>query len=132
MQIGSGTPSGLELKLVSRLQRMRIRLGHPIALKALDQSHWQIMLEGAGLPRELVDNGPSAGVCSVCDCICLLPLLGEPYETCGPRFDSIPPARLTTSAPRIKKLFFSAPSNRPIDLVGPGSDRTTLEQLQHK
>jgi len=51
MQIGSGTPSGLELKLVSRLHRMRIRLGHPIALKALDQSHWQIMLDGKSQNR---------------------------------------------------------------------------------
>ena len=129
MQTGSRTPHGLGLMVGGRLHRMRMRFGHPTALKALELL---IMPGPVGLPRELVDNGPSASVCSVCDCICLLPLLGEPYETCGPRFDSIPPARLTTSAPRIKKLFFSAPSNRPIDLVGPGSDRTTLEQLQHK
>jgi hypothetical protein len=34
---------------------MRMNFGHPIALKALDQRHWQIMLEGAELLRELVN-----------------------------------------------------------------------------
>jgi len=52
---GSRTPYGLGLKLVSRLHRMRMRFLHSIAPKALDQKHWQIMPEGAGLPRELVD-----------------------------------------------------------------------------
>jgi len=37
-----------------RLNRLRMRLGQPTALKALDQIHWQIMLEGARLLRELV------------------------------------------------------------------------------
>ena len=55
MQRGSRTPYGLGLKLVSRLHRMRMRFWHFIALKALDRKHWQIMPEGAGLPRELVD-----------------------------------------------------------------------------
>ena len=38
-----------------RLHRLRMRFGHPIALKALDQNHWQIIPESAGLLRELVD-----------------------------------------------------------------------------
>jgi hypothetical protein len=55
VQDGSRTPSGLRLKLVSHLHRMRTRFGHPIALKALDQKHGQIVSQTAGLPRELVD-----------------------------------------------------------------------------
>ena len=55
MLIGSRTPYGLGLMMGGRLHRMRMNFGHPIALKALDQSHWQIMLEEAGLLRELVD-----------------------------------------------------------------------------
>ena len=38
----------------SRLHRMRMRFGHSIALKALDQNNWQNILEGAGVLRELV------------------------------------------------------------------------------
>ena len=41
--------------MVSRLHRLRMRFGHPIALKALDQNHWQIIPESAELLRELVD-----------------------------------------------------------------------------
>ena len=52
---GSRTAYRSGLKLVSRLHRMRMRLWHSIALKALDKKHWQIMPEGAGLLRELVD-----------------------------------------------------------------------------
>ena len=55
MQTGSRTPHGLGLMVGGRLHRLRMRFGHSIALKALDQRHWQIMLEGAGLLRELVD-----------------------------------------------------------------------------
>ena len=42
------------LMVGSRLHRVRMRFGHSIALEALNQKHWQIMPEGAGLPRELV------------------------------------------------------------------------------
>ena len=55
MQEGSGTRYGLGLMVGRRLHRMRMRFGHSIALKALDQIHWQIMPEGAGLQRELID-----------------------------------------------------------------------------
>ena len=53
--IGSRTPYGLGVMVGRRLHRVRMRFGHPIALKALDQRHWQIMLEGAELLRELVN-----------------------------------------------------------------------------
>ena len=53
--IGSRTPHGLGLMVRVRLHRLRMRFGHPIALKALDQNHWQIIPESAGLLRELVD-----------------------------------------------------------------------------
>ena len=54
MQIGSRTPYGVGLMVGSRLHRMRMRFGHSIALKALDQKNWQNILEGAGVLRELV------------------------------------------------------------------------------
>ena len=71
----------------------------------------------------------SAHVYGVGDCARLVPTLNDPRETCGPRIDPIPPARLTASAPRIKKLFFSPPNKCPIDPFGPVSSRTTLKQL---
>ena len=43
MQAGSRTPYELGLMVGSRLHRMRMRFGHPIAPKALDQNHWQII-----------------------------------------------------------------------------------------
>ena len=55
MLIGSRTPYGLGLMVGRRLHRMRMRFGHSIALKALDQRHWHFMLQGAGLLRELAD-----------------------------------------------------------------------------
>ena len=36
MQIGSRTPYGLGLMVGGRLQRLRMRFGHPIALKGLE------------------------------------------------------------------------------------------------
>ena len=68
-------------------------------------------------------------VCGTGDCTRLAPTLSDPRETSGPRIDRIPLARLTTSAPRIKKLFFSPSSKRSIDLFGPVSNRTILKQL---
>ena len=62
--IGSRTAYGLGLVVGRRLHRMRMNFGHPIALKALDQRHWQIMLEGAELLRELV-NMTQAPACAV-------------------------------------------------------------------
>jgi len=51
--IGSRTPYGLGLMVGVRLHRLRMRFGHPIAIKALDQNHWQMIPESAGLLREL-------------------------------------------------------------------------------
>ena len=38
-----------------RLHRLRMRFGHPIALKGLELQLWLIMPKGAGLLRELAD-----------------------------------------------------------------------------
>ena len=72
---------------------------------------------------------PSTGVGGVGDCTRLVPTLSDPGETSRPRIDSIPPLRLTASAPRIKKLFSLPPINRPIELFGPLSNRTILKRL---
>jgi hypothetical protein len=53
MQIGSRTPCGLGLMVGGRLHRLRMRFGHPIALKGLSKTLAH-QLEGAGLLRELV------------------------------------------------------------------------------
>ena len=103
--IGSRARQGLGLMLGSRLHRMRMRLGHPIALRALELIHWVFMLKLSGL---------SASVSSVGDCARLVPTLSDPGETAGPRIDRIPPTRLTTSAPRIKKLLFCPPISVPL------------------
>ena len=42
--IGSRTPHGLGLIVSRRLYRIRMRFGHPIALKALELICWVIML----------------------------------------------------------------------------------------
>jgi hypothetical protein len=54
--IGSRTPYGLGLKLVSRLHRMRRSLGQSIALNALDLQNWLFMLQLSGLRIELADS----------------------------------------------------------------------------
>ena len=61
MLIGSRTPYGLGLMVVSLLHRMRMRFGHPIALKALDLWHSLNMPNSAGLLRELVDVTQAPG-----------------------------------------------------------------------
>jgi len=63
---GSRTPSGLGLKLVSHLHRMRTRFEHPIALKALDLQH---VPDHASVSwtAERIGNlyDPSASVCGL-------------------------------------------------------------------
>ena len=54
--IGSRTPYGLGLKLVSRLHRMRRSLGQSIALNALDLQNWLFMLQLSRLRIELADS----------------------------------------------------------------------------
>jgi len=88
---------------------MRMRFGHSIALKALDQKHWQIMLGGAGLLRELVYMIQAAAHVVKAIAHIYLPTLSDPRETCGPRIDSIPLARLTTSATANQEIIFFAP-----------------------
>ena len=55
MQEGSRTRYGLGLMVGGRLHRLRMRFGHPIALKGLELQPWLIMREGACQLRELVD-----------------------------------------------------------------------------
>jgi hypothetical protein len=56
-------------------------------------------------------------------CTCMVPTLGDPRETSWAGIDRIKPARRpvasSASAPRIKKIPFSAPGTCHIDLFGP-------------
>ena len=73
----------------------------------------------------------SARACAVGDCTCIVPTLGDPRETSGPRIDRIPSTRppwWLRQYRELKKLFFLAPSKCPIDLFGPVATRTMLEQ----
>ena len=45
MREGSRTAYGLGLMVGGRLHRLRMRFGHPIALKGLELQPWLIMLE---------------------------------------------------------------------------------------
>ena len=72
---------------------------------------------------------PCTGACGVGSCTRLVPTTSDPRETSEPRIDRIPLARLTTPAPRIKKLFFSPSSNLPNDLFGLVSNRTIPKRL---
>ena len=78
-----------------------------------------------------VCGGGSTRVYGVGDCTRLIPTLSVPQRDLRTtnRPHSWTPARLTTSAPRIKKIIFSPPSKRPIDLFGPVANRTILKQL---
>jgi hypothetical protein len=108
---------------------MRMRFGHLIALKALEYQHCPDHASVSWTAKRIGRYDPTAGECSVGDCTRLVPTLSDPRETCGPQIDSIPPVRLTTSAPRIKKLIFSPPNKCLIDLFGPVSNRSLLKKL---
>jgi hypothetical protein len=74
----------------------------------------------------------SARACAVGDCTCIVPTLGDPRETSGPRIDRIPSTRppwWLRQYRELKKLFFLPPSKRPIDLFGPLANRTILKRL---
>ena len=71
----------------------------------------------------------SRRACGVGACTCIVPTLGDPRETSGPRIDRIPPARppwRDCQYREIKKIFFSPLSKCPIDLFGPVANRTIL------
>ena len=82
--------------------------------------------------RELVDYAPIPGACDVGACTDHGRPQNDPRETSGPQIDRIPPARppwRDRQYRELKKLFFSAPSECPIDLLGPLSNRTILKRL---
>ena len=62
--IGSRTTYGLGLMVGKRLRRMRMRFGHPIALKALELQTSLFIPKRAGLLRELADM-TQAPACAV-------------------------------------------------------------------
>ena len=144
---GNGAPSGPNYLLFSDADRLpdslRDRSGvgwsptlHARELgalqRALDRNLWQIMVQCTGTPRTLGDVSYS-GSGGVGDCPRLIPTLGDPWETAGPRIDKIPLARppwWRRQYRDIEKLFFLGPSKCPIGLFGPGANRTILEQLQ--
>ena len=132
MQIGSRTPSGIGLGSGSRLRRMRRCLG-------LSRELW-IENFGGSWSRAIERKGPclyvctdgSARACGVGDNPCLVPTLGDPGETSGPRIDRIPSTRppwWRRQYRELKKLIFSAPSKCPIDLFGPVANGRILKRL---
>ena len=97
---------------------------HPIARGLSPEGHCAFLM-GDVLPRETgagprfagdlyryVPTDGSARVCGVGDCTRLVPTLGDPRETSGPRIDRIPPARPPWRVGQyreLKKIFFFAP-----------------------
>ena len=72
------------------------------------------------------------GPCGVGDYPCLVPTIGDPGETSGPRIDRIPSTRppwWRRQYRDLKKLLFLAPSKCPIDLFGPVANRTIPRRL---
>ena len=129
-QIGPRTPSGTCMGSGSRLGRMRSYLELPgeLWIQNFGKS-WSRALERKG-PCLYVCTDGSAHACGVGDCPRLVPTLGGPGETSGPRIDRIPPARPSwrdRQFRELKILFFSPPSTCPIDLFGPLANRTMLE-----
>ena len=85
-----------------------------------------------GIAQRTLADVSYSGSGGVGDCPRLIPTLGDPWETAGPRIDKIPLARppwWRRQYRELKKLFFSAPSECPIDLLGPLSNRTILKRL---
>ena len=96
---------------------------------------------GKSWPRAIERKGPclyvctdgSARACGVGDNPCLVPTLGDPGETSGPRIDRIPPTRppwWRRQYRELKKLFFSPPRKCPIDRFGPLANGTILKRLR--
>ena len=114
MQTGSRTPYGLGLMVGGRLRRLRMRFRHLIDLKGLELQTLADHARGSWTAERIGRYDPSASVCGVGDCTRLVPTLTDPRETPGPRIDRIPPARLATSVPRIKKSIFGPPISFPL------------------
>ena len=122
MQIGPRTPTGVALIVGSRLRRIHPYLELPRELWIQNfGGSWSRAIERKG-PCLYVCTDGSARACGVGDNPCLVPTLGDPGETSGPRIDRIPstrPSRRDRQYRELKKLFFSPPSKCPIDLFGP-------------
>ena len=131
-QIGSRTPSGIGLGSGSPLRRMRpyLELPRELWIEIFGKS-WSRAIERKG-PCSYVCTDGNRRTCAVGDCPCLVPTLGDPGETSGPRIDRIPPTRppwWRRQYRELKKIFFSPPSMCPIDLFGPVANRTVLKRL---
>ena len=147
---GDGAPSGPNYLLFSDVDRLsdalRDRSGvgwsptpHALVLgalqRALDRKLWGIMvvvraLLGTCTDMYLLTEAPACGVGA---CTCIVPTLGDPGETSGPRIDRIPPTRSPWRRRQyreLKKLFFLAPDKCPIDLFGPVANGRILKRLQ--
>ena len=143
---GNGAPSGPNYLLFSDVDRLVNSLRdmsevgespapHAPALgapqRALDPKLWGIMAK-RGIAQRTLGDVSYSGSGGVGDCPRLIPTLGDPWETAGPRIDKIPLARppwWCRQYRELKKLFFLGPSKCPIDLFGPVSNRTVLERL---
>ena len=107
--IGSRTAYGLGLMVGRRLNRMRMRLRHYIALKALDLQTLPDHARGSWTAERIGRYDPSAGVYGVGDCARLVLTLGDPREISGPRIDRIPLVQLTTFSTADQEINFFAP-----------------------
>ena len=130
--IGSQTSSGMGLRSDGPLDRMRLRsvLSRELWIENFGKS-WSRAIERKG-PCSYVCTDGSARACGVGDYPCLVPTLGDPGETSGPRIDRIPPTRppwRRRQYRELKKLIFLAPRKCPIDLFRPVANRRILKQL---
>ena len=85
-----------------------------------------------GIAQRTLGDVSYSGSGGVGDCPRLIPTLGDPWKTAGPRIDRIPLMRPPWWRRRyreLKKLVFSAPSKCPIALFGPLANRTVLKRL---
>ena len=131
-QIGSRKSLGVDLVVGSRLHRIRLRLGLP---ESSESKTWGISGQAECLAERnarYVSIDGSGRACGVGDCTCIVPTLSALRETSGPRIDRIPSTRPSwrdRQYRELKKLFFSAPSKCPVDLIAPVSNGTILKQL---
>jgi len=132
-QIGPRTRSGIGLRSGGPVDRIRrfSGLSRELWIENFGGS-WSRALERKGTCLYVCTDG-SAHACAVGDCTCIVPTLGDPRKTCGPRIDRFPSTRPPWQRRQfreLKKLIFSAPRKCPIDLFGPLANRTVLKQLQ--
>ncbi len=87
------------------------------------------MAQCRGAQRTLGDVSYSRSG-GVGDCPRLIPTLGDPWETAGPRIDRIPLMRPPWWRRRYRelKIFFSPPSKCRIDIIGLLANRTMFKR----